>query len=94
MAWSAFVEFLDRTVDILKFRTLIVCQKGLDKQCKPGQTDQGFSLFCYSDKYFENSSPDITKNLFENRKCLKFKTFTTLTCVQLTEFTIKLFINK
>ena len=38
MAWSAFVEFLDHTVYIPKSRTLIVCQKDLDKQCIPGQT--------------------------------------------------------
>ena len=41
-------------VNVLKFRTLVACQKGLDKQCRP-ISGQGLPLF---DKHFVNFRPD------------------------------------
>ena len=41
--WRAFCEFQPwwpspTTVNVLKFQTLVTCQKGLDKQCRPTST--------------------------------------------------------
>ena len=55
--------FSSYTVDALKYRTLVACQKDLDEQCST-RSDYFFrssqiSVFpvCFSDKHFVNSSP-------------------------------------
>ena len=51
------------TVNVLKIRTLVACQKGLDKQRRPRSDCFCRSSLiwvftvCYSDKHFVNSSP-------------------------------------
>ena len=66
------------TVNVLKFWTLIACQKGLDKQCRPRSDcfwrSSLIRIFavCYSNQHFVNSSPK-TNILFESRKRKVFK---------------------
>ena len=66
------------TVDILKFWTLVTCQKGLDKQCRPrSDCFWGSSLISifpvsYSVKQFVISSLD-SQHLLENRRKKVFK---------------------
>ena len=68
------------TVNVLKFQTLVACQKGLDKQCRP-RSDCFLRVFpvCYSDKYLWIPALK-TNNLFENRmrNIQNFKTFTVI----------------
>ena len=51
-------------VDVLKFQTLVTCQKGLDKQCRPRSDCSLISSLirvfplCYADKHFVKSSPE------------------------------------
>ena len=61
------------TVKVLKFRTLVVCQKSIDKQCRlrsdcfwRSSLIRVFSV-CYYDKHFGNSSPDIQHFIWEHR---------------------------
>ena len=68
------------TVYVLYFRTLIACQKSLDKECRPRSGSSLIRVFpvCYSVKhFFLNSSPD-NQHLIENRK-RKFRNFRILT---------------
>ena len=57
-------------VNGLKFQTLVVFQKGLEKQQSPRSDYSLIRVFpvCYSDKHFENFSPDIQHFISENRK--------------------------
>ena len=41
------------TVNVLTFQTLVACQKGMDKECRPRS-----DVTCYSDKHFGTFSPD------------------------------------
>ena len=54
------------TVIVLKFRTLVACQKGLDKQRRPRSEIRVFTV-CYSKMHFVNSSPDIQYFICEKR---------------------------
>ena len=56
-------EFLKfNTVGVLKFQTLVVSQKGLDKQCRP-------RLDCFPVNYSDKCFPALTTNiLVENSK--------------------------
>ena len=61
------------SVNYLNFWTLVICQKVLDKQCRPRSDCFWWSSLirvfpvCYSDKHFMNSSPE-KKHLLEYRK--------------------------
>ena len=68
------------TVNVLKFWTLVACQKGQDKQCRSrvacfwwSSLIRGLAI-CYSDKHFVNFSPENQLFIWEQtEKCLKFK---------------------
>ena len=60
-------------VNILKFQTLVACQKDLDKQSRPRLLLISVLPVGYSDKHFVNWSPD-NQHLFENRKRKAFET--------------------
>ena len=67
---------------VLKFRTLVACQKGLDKQLRL-RSDCFWSLtrvfpVCYSDKHFVNSSPKNQHFVWEQeeKSVWNFRTFT------------------
>ena len=47
-------------VNVLKFQTLVACQNGLDKHCRPRSDCLWRSnlIVCYSDQHFVNSSPE------------------------------------
>ena len=49
-----------KSVNIPKFQTLVVCKKGLDKQCKTQIRSSLIRVFpvCYSGKHFVNSRPE------------------------------------
>ena len=54
------VKMPHHMVDVLKFRILVACQKGIDRQCRPRselrkQSDQGLLCLLF-DKNFVNSS--------------------------------------
>ena len=72
------VIFIYYTVNVLKFRTLVACPKGLDKKCRPRSDcfwrSSLIRVFpvCYSDKQLVNSSSE-NQDLFENRKRKVFK---------------------
>ena len=64
-------------VNILKFRTLLACHKGIDKQLRPRlDLSSLIRMFpvCYSDKWSVNSSPDNHLFIWEEIKikCSKF----------------------
>ena len=76
--------FLLYTVNVLKFRTLVACQKGIDKQCRPrsdcfwrSSLIRVFSV-CYSDKHFVNSSPENQLFIWKQKekRVQYFRTFT------------------
>ena len=71
------------TVNILKFRTLIACQNGLDKRRPRSDCFWSSSLIrilpiCYSDKRFANSSPENQHFISEwkEKSVRNFRTFT------------------
>ena len=69
------LECICDTVIVLKFRTLVACQKCPDEHCR-ARSDCFFrrsSLIrvfsvCHPDKNFVNSSPENKYNLFENKQ--------------------------
>ena len=67
-------------VNVLKFRTLVACQKGFKtNSTDPDQIASEIWVFpvCYSDMHFVNSSPINQHCIREQKeKCSKFRTFT------------------
>ena len=64
---------LASTVNVLKFQTLVACQKGLDKRQSETGVIRAFPV-CYSDMHFVNSGPE-NQNLDANRKRKVFEIF-------------------
>ena len=65
-------------VNVLKFQTLVACQKGLDKQCRPRSDCFLIRVFpaCYSDKHFINSSVLSPENQQKEEKVRNLRIFT------------------
>ena len=59
--------------NVLKFQTLLACQKDIDKQCRPrsdcffrSSLNRVFPV-CYSDKHFVTSCPHNQHSIFEQK---------------------------
>ena len=72
--YRQYDSFYDFTVNVLKFRTLVAFQKGLDEQRRPrSDCFRRSSLIrvnpvCYSNKHFVNSRPENQHFIWDRKK--------------------------